>query len=216
MRDGGLLSVVWARARLAGMGGIFLTGFGPFGDWTVNSSWEAVAHLAGCRRGLTAVRLPVDHLLAATQVRALAERLRPDVLLLTGLAPDPVARLETVGRAGPLSPHGGPVARRGRWPFAAAQAAVAARGLSLRLSGDAGRYVCDTTYWAALGTRVPLVTFLHLPPPGPVWTPARGAKVVEAVLEAGTSGWEGRMRPDAAHRSNGSIVRQARRWVSAR
>ena len=58
----------------------------------------------------------------------------------------------------------------------------------MRFSGDAGGYVCDTTYWAALGTGVPLVAFLHLPPPGPVWTPARGARVVAAVLAAAAGG----------------------------
>jgi hypothetical protein len=60
----------------------------------------------------------------------------------------------------------------------------------MRLSDDAGGYVCDTTYWAALGTDVPRVAFLHLPPPGPVWTPERGAWVVESVLAAtGVHAW---------------------------
>ena len=165
------------------MSGILLAGFEPFRHWTVNSSWEAVSCLASRRRGMTAARLPVDHRLAAERLRELVAQMRPDVLLLTGLAPDAVARLETVGRAGPLSPHGGPVARSGRWDFAAAMRAAGARGLAMRLSFDAGLYVCDTTYWAALGTGVPRVAFLHLPPPGPVWTPARGAMVAEAVLQ---------------------------------
>jgi hypothetical protein len=65
---------------------------------------------------------------------------------------------------------------------------VAALGLAMRLSDDAGGYVCDTTYWAALGTEAPQVAFLHLPPPGPVWTPARGARLVEAVLAAAVDG----------------------------
>jgi len=170
--------------NLHAMSGILLTGFEPFRHWTVNSSWEAVSYLAARRRGLVAARLPVDHRLAAERLREVVADLQPDVLLMTGLAPDPVARLETIGRAGPLSPHGGPVLRRGRWPFADALRAVRSRGLAIRLSGDAGLYVCDTTYWAGLGTGVPLVVFLHLPPPGPVWTSRRGAAVVEAVLTA--------------------------------
>jgi pyroglutamyl-peptidase len=153
-------------------------------QWPVNSSWEAVSHLAGRRGDLLAERLPVDHELAAAAVRALIDDLCPEVVLLTGLADDPVPRLERLGRAGPLSQQGGPLERQGRWPWAAACDAVTARGLPVRLSGDAGGYVCDTTYWAALGTDAPLVAFLHLPPPGPVWTPERGARVAEAVLVA--------------------------------
>jgi pyroglutamyl-peptidase len=166
------------------MTAILLTGFEPFRDWAVNSSWEAVAHLATRRRGLRVARLPVDHGRAAAGIAELIGVLRPEAVLLTGLASDPVPRLELYGRAWPLAPHGGPVVRRGRWPFAAAHTAVRARGLPVRLSGDAGSYVCDTTYWAALGTGAPLVGFLHLPPVSPVWTPARAARVVEAVLDA--------------------------------
>jgi pyroglutamyl-peptidase len=170
------------------MAAILLTGFEPFRHWAVNSSWEAVSHLAARRRGVAAVRLPVDHRQAAEAVRDSVADLRPEILLLTGLADRPVPRLELFGRAGPLSPHGAPVVRRGRWPFTAARAAVSARGLPMRLSGDAGGYVCDTTYWAALSTGAPLVAFLHLPPVGPVWTPARGARVIEAVLSAARAG----------------------------
>ena len=169
------------------MTAILLTGFEPFADWPVNSSWEAVRHLAARRRGVVAERLPVDHVRAAEAIRELVEAAQPEIMLLTGLADDPVARLERYGRAGPLSPHGGPPVRRGRWPWAVARRAVSARGLAMRFSGDAGGYVCDTTYWAALGTGAPLVAFLHLPPPGPVWTRERGARVVGAVLDAALS-----------------------------
>jgi len=167
---------------------ILLTGFEPFRQWPVNSSWEAVRHLAERRGDLSAKRLPVDHELAATAVRALIDELRPEIVLLTGLADDPVPRLERLGRAGPLPPHGGPSERPGRWPWAAARDGVVEQGLPIRLSDDAGGYVCDTTYWAALGTGVPLVAFLHLPPPGPDWLPERGARVVEAVLAAAMGG----------------------------
>ena len=163
---------------------ILLTGFEPFGRWEVNSSWEAVRHLAGRRRGIEAVCLPVDHARAAAEIAGLIRAQGPDIVLMTGLAGDPVARLELLGRAGPLHASGGPPVRRGRWPWTTAQARVRRRGLPLRLSADAGGYVCDTTYWAALGSSVPLVAFLHLPPVGPVWTPARAALAVETVLDA--------------------------------
>lgn len=170
---------------------ILLTGFEPFGGWPVNSSWEAVNRLAARRRGIEARLLPVDHERAAEDLRGYVAGFRPDVLLLTGLASGPVPRLERIGRGGPLSPHGGPVFRRGRWPWAGAHAEARARGFPLRASYDAGRFVCETTYWAALGTGVPLVAFLHLPPVGPVWTPRRAARAVEAVLAAALNGRAG-------------------------
>jgi pyrrolidone-carboxylate peptidase len=166
------------------MSAILLTGFEPFRQWPVNSSWEAVSHLAQQRGDLVAERLPVDHELAAAAIRALIGDLRPRIVLLTGLADDPVPRLERLGRAGPLSAAENPPERHGRWPWQAACDRVAARGLPMQLSEDAGGYVCDTTYWAALGSEAPQVAFLHLPPSGPDWTPERGARVVEAVLSA--------------------------------
>ena len=76
----------------------------------------------------------------------------------------------------------------GRGAWGAGRGGVVERGLPIRLSDDAGGYVCDTAYWAALGTGVPLVAFLHLPPPGPDWAPERGARVVESVLAAAMGG----------------------------
>ena len=166
------------------MSKILLTGFEPFRHWPVNSSWEAVRHLAGRRSDLSAQCLPVDHEHAAVAVRGLIERMRPEIVLLTGLADDPEPRLEQIGRPGPLADHGEPEVRLGRWPWEAALQRAAERMLPIRLSSDAGGYVCDTTYWAALGMDAPMVVFLHLPPPGPVWTPERSAQVVEAVLDA--------------------------------
>lgn len=163
---------------------ILLSGFEPFGSWTVNSSWEAVQLIDGRRRDIEVARLPVDHRAAAEAVGALVRALGADIVLLTGLAADPVPRLERLGRAGVLGVDGGPPLRRGRWPWAAAHVRAAARGMPLRRSADAGSYVCDTTYWAALGTAAPLVAFLHLPPVGFAWPPARAAALVEAVLEA--------------------------------
>ncbi len=165
------------------MAEVLLTGFEPFDCWPVNSSWEVVRRFAH-RQGITVARLPVAHAAAAAAVRSLIARRRPAAALLTGLAPEPLPRLELIGRAGPLAADGGPPARRGRWPFARALARLRARGEPVRLSTDAGGFVCDTTYWAALGTTAPRVVFLHLPPLGPVWTPCRMERIVATMLLA--------------------------------
>ncbi len=164
---------------------ILLTGFGPFDRWAVNSSWEAVRRVAG--RGIEAAWLPVDHAGAAERVEALVRELAPEAVLLCGLTPGPEPRLERVGRPGPLAAAGAASLRHGRWPWGAAHDRAAARALPLGRSTDAGGYVCDSTYWAALGTGAPLVAFLHLPPVGGAWTPARLAAAAEAVLGAALS-----------------------------
>lgn len=156
------------------MSRIVVTGFEPFGEWPVNPSGEAVWLL----EGVSAHVLPVDHELAAETVRGIVRREQPDVILLTGLAAGSCFRLETVARG----PERG--LRRGRWPFAAAQARLAGRGLPCRLSRDAGRYVCETSYFAALGTGVPRVAFLHVPPLGGVWTARRIARAMALCLGA--------------------------------
>ncbi|MBK0399846.1 hypothetical protein H0I76_11650 [Limibaculum sp. M0105] len=163
------------------MARVLMTGFEPFRHWQVNSSWEAVRLLGGRLRDVAAACLPVEHHAAAQAVRELIAREGPEVVLLAGLAPDPVLRLETVARPGPLAPWAGGV-RRGRWGWPEALGALRSAGLPVRVSRDAGGYVCDTTYWAALGEGPRRVAFMHLPPPGPVWTPERAARALSAAL----------------------------------
>jgi len=53
-----------------------------------------------------------------------------------------------------------------------------------RCSTDAGTYVCESIYWAALGLNGPnMVGFLHLPPLGVQWTARRLSRVVETCLD---------------------------------
>ena len=164
-----------------GRGSVLVTGFGPFRHWQVNSSGEAV-RLLHRRCGAATSRLTVDHEEAAQEIRGLIAATRPRAVLLTGLAAGAALRLETLARPGPLAPEGGPVVRRGRWPVAAAMAALAAQGVPARTSTDAGGYVCDTTYWAALGAFDGPCLFLHVPPIGGSWTARRIARGIEAVL----------------------------------
>ena len=61
---------------------------------------------------------------------------------------------------------GAPTARRGPAPFARLAAAVRSRAVQVRVSRDAGTYLCNYTYWRALGAAPanrPLVLFVHIP-----------------------------------------------------
>lgn len=141
---------------------ILLTAFEPFGGRAVNASECLVAAACRRRRDLEALVLPVDHAAAAEALTTALEACAPSVLLMTGEWGGPRYRIEAFARPGPLVPTARGV-RAARWPLARARGAMAARGLSVALSGDAGRYVCDTTFWVALGRVVPMVGFLHVP-----------------------------------------------------
>jgi pyroglutamyl-peptidase len=150
---------------------VLVTGFEPFGRWRINSSWEA-ARLLPKRLGsrVVVVRLPVHRQRAAAMLKALLERHRPEACLLTGLARGPKLRIERVARrpralAGP----GAPGRFAGSWPVTEQGLALRQSGLPYRISINAGRYVCDSTYWALLNFRInkgwPVsVGFLHVPP----------------------------------------------------
>src|SRR5262249_34476914 len=71
-------------------------------------------------------------------------------------------------------PHGtialrGPTARRGNAPLMHLAGATRKSASPARLSGDAGRYLCNYLYWRALEQTAktrPLVQFVHIPPLG--------------------------------------------------
>lgn len=105
---------------------------------------------------------------------------------MTGLADDRECRLERIGRD--LSGR----AFSGAWRWAEAERAIRAAGGAVRASEDAGGYVCDTSYAAALAVRDEgarpsgdgpvAVAFLHVPPLSERWPVERIADAIEAAL----------------------------------
>lgn len=174
------------------MRAVLVTGFGPFPGMPANPS-AALARAVGAalrrRAGPEARVLVLRTAYAAipgTLRPALAEA--PAAVLMLGVAtrarrvrvevcarnrasrllPDaagrPAARLD-------LDPWG-PPARRS--PAAAEALAVLRRhGLDARLSNDAGRYLCNASYYAALAAPCP-VLFMHIPPVPRTRRPVRG------------------------------------------
>lgn len=168
---------------------ILVTAFEPFGPYRVNSSWEAARVLERRFAGrVVAARLPVHRARAAAALAALLRHHRPEACLLTGLARGPRLRIETVARrpralAGPDAP--GLLA--GSWPVAEAGLALRLSGLPYRVSRNAGRYVCDSTYWALLMFRINNgwprdAGFLHVPPLSRRFTAARLAAGMERIV----------------------------------
>ncbi|GJD57830.1 peptidase C15 [Methylobacterium dankookense] len=174
------------------MNPVLVTGFGPFPGMPRNPS-AALARAIGAAlrlRGGPAPRILVLRTAYAsipgTLLPALAER--PAAVLMLGVASRAKRiRVETRARnrASRLYPDAsgrtaarldldpdGPASRRSS---AAAQALATLRrhGLDARPSNDAGRYLCNASYYAALAADCPAL-FVHIPPVPRTARPLRG------------------------------------------
>jgi pyroglutamyl-peptidase len=166
---------------------VLLTGFGPFPGAPFNPSAVLVKALARRRRPALANIERVTHVFATTYAsvdRELPKLLaqKPDIVLMFGVA----GRrrhlcVETRARnaisvlfpdaSGHRPQHtvivrGGPAALMGHAPFAVLHGAARPSGFPVRLSRDAGSYLCNYVYWRALErtrTGDPSVQFVHIP-----------------------------------------------------
>jgi pyroglutamyl-peptidase len=168
---------------------VLLTGFGRFPGAPFNPTAGLARRLAARRRPAFADVSRIAHVFQTSyaavdrELPALLKQMRPDVVLLFGVATrSKYLRIETRARnaRSPLFPDvdgdrpsagtiavGEPVTRMGRAPQRALLAAVRAQRLPVRLSHSAGRYLCNFAYWRALaltdGSHAPLVSFIHVP-----------------------------------------------------
>lgn len=166
---------------------VLITGFGPFPRAPFNPSALVAKALARRRRPALASLRRHAHVFATEYAcvdrdlpRLFAQQ--PDVVLMFGLVGQArELRIETRARnaTSPLLPDAGkyrpqhntiefgaPAARGGRAPFTRLAAAVRGRAVRVRISRDAGTYLCNYAYWRALGAAPsgrPLVLFVHIP-----------------------------------------------------
>jgi len=178
---------------------LLLTGFEPFGPYAQNPSWIAAAAVAErLPEFVVARQLPVDyHIARRSLLDALCE-LNPLACLCTGLAPGDYFRLEQLARKPQkFADLPGEPQYPSTWPWEPMEAIFRRQNIPHRRSTDAGRYICESTFWTLLdyaATHSPKMPagFLHVPAISDTWPVER---VVEAV-------WEGiRSSPeDAASR----------------
>jgi pyroglutamyl-peptidase len=166
---------------------VILTGFGPFPGEPFNPSAALVKALARRRRPALAEIECTIHVFATTYESVDRElpklfAQRPDIVLMFGLAASRRELcIETRARnaIALLSPDasghraergvivaGGPTSRRGVAPFADLAGAVRTSRFPTRLSRDAGRYLCNYSYWRGLEAsrnKDALVQFVHIP-----------------------------------------------------
>lgn len=185
---------------------VLVTGFGPFGPVTANPSEALLAHLPPRIGGhaVTTAVLPVD----TEAVRPILDAhyaAGPDVVIHCGVARYrrvlslerwAVNRLDfdladNAGRTlrnQPIEP-GGPEGRDTRLPVDAILAAWAEAGLPGAASADAGAYLCNQTFYAALSSLPPHVPagFVHVPPEAHLPVPRQAEAVRLAVTAALTA-----------------------------
>jgi pyroglutamyl-peptidase len=164
---------------------ILITGFGPFPGAPYNPTIKLVERLVRLRRPALADVPIVGHVFETSyaavdrDLPALLERHRPDALLMFGLAArTKYIRIETRARnALALLPDAsGAVLRRGviaqgealdrimPAPHRRLLSAARSAGVPVKLSRDAGRYLCNYICWRASETGGPkLAAFVHVP-----------------------------------------------------
>uniref|UniRef100_A0A8C9DIC4 Pyroglutamyl-peptidase I like n=1 Tax=Prolemur simus TaxID=1328070 RepID=A0A8C9DIC4_PROSS len=164
---------------------VVVTGFGPFRQHLVNSSWEAVKELSQLGLGndveleLRTLQLPVDYREARRRVARIWEELQPQLTVHVGMdASAKAIFLEQCGKnrgyrdadvrgfrpeGGVCLPDGPEVIASGVSMKAVCRG-VAIGDLEVAFSRDAGRYVCDYTYYLSLHHGNGHAALIHVPP----------------------------------------------------
>ena len=155
---------------------ILLTGFEAFGEFKINSSWEAIQVLDNEKNPhLICGCLPVDYHAARDQLLHLLESYQPTTCLCTGLAAGNKFRLERIARKpAQFEDMKGPPLLTGQWDWDKVLQSFQAKNLPVYFSEDAGQYVCESTYWTLLDFRdhnefPNKAAFLHVPPLSEDW-----------------------------------------------
>ncbi|MFC6335346.1 pyroglutamyl-peptidase I [Pseudomonas sp. CCM 7891] len=166
---------------------VLLTGFEPFDQSPVNSSWEAVRQLDGVLL-MDDVRVVVEQLpcafaTAGVCLKALLDEHRPQMVIATGLAPGRSemsiervainlndARIpDNLGEQPidtPVVP-GGPAAYFSTLPIKAMVQALREAGIPASVSQTAGTFVCNQVFYSlqhALAGSTVRSGFIHVPP----------------------------------------------------
>lgn len=170
---------------------VLLTGFEPFGEYAINSSWEA-SRLVGAQlmQPVVARCLPVDYAPAREALLAALTQYQPTICLCTGLTSDTAFAVERVARKpAQFSALPGPALLEGAWPWAELEQQLQTAGCAAITSYDAGQYVCESTYWSLLDFRQQFgypayAAFIHIPPLSPELTAPFIATALGNVLQA--------------------------------
>ncbi|XP_039190621.1 pyroglutamyl-peptidase 1 isoform X1 [Crotalus tigris] len=192
---------------------VVVTGFGPFGEYSVNASWIAVQELEKMGLGedvdLHVYEIPVEYQAVQRLIPALWKKHSPQKAFdlfskqlvvhvgLSGMAT--TVTLEkcghNVGYRGLDNCHfcpgseccieGGPECIDSIIDMDAVCKRVSALGLdvTVTISEDAGRYLCDFTYYTSLYQSHGRSAFVHVPPLGKPYSAEQLGRALQAIIE---------------------------------
>ncbi|XP_060223305.1 pyroglutamyl-peptidase 1-like protein isoform X3 [Meriones unguiculatus] len=146
---------------------VVVTGFGPFQQHLVNSSWEAVKELSKLGLGadanleLRTLQLPVDYREVKRRLTTIWEDLQPQCGKNRGYRDSDVRGFQPEG--GVCLP-GGPEVMLSVVSMKEVSRRVALEDVEVAFSRDAGRYLCDYTYYLSLHLGNGHATLIHVPP----------------------------------------------------
>ncbi|XP_035410665.1 pyroglutamyl-peptidase 1-like protein isoform X2 [Cygnus atratus] len=144
---------------------VVVTGFGPFRQHLVNSSWEAVKELS--KRGLgktidlRITQLPVVYQKAKEQVFKIWTTLQPLCGKNKGYKEMDACGFHPEGGCCMLD---GPEKIESTINMKTLWKNISVEGIDIIFSRDAGRYICDYTYYASLYYGNGRAAFIHVPP----------------------------------------------------
>ena len=186
---------------------VLVTGFGPFHHIVINASWEAVKELEklGLEHNSLPVRLETRQMEVAydyvsSTLPALYEETNPRLCVHVGVSPYNVMMLEKYGRnvgyqnsdirgRCPSSGYcvsGGPEAICSKFDVDKLCQKVTQKqsAVKVRVSEDAGRYLCDFIYYKSLHLNKAPVLFVHVPELGKPYSASELAQALQHLIVA--------------------------------
>jgi pyroglutamyl-peptidase len=186
---------------------VLLTGFEPFGDSDINSSWETASQIGQHTISgvdIEVVRLPVSFIGSGKLIRKLLQTHKPDVLVMLGqrgkgqsvdIERIAINMMDSVNPDNDgFSPRELPIVENGSNAYFSNMSvktlkdALEKSNIPSKVSNSAGLYVCNSTYYHALSeifyNELPTkAVFVHLPKLSDDFTIEFLVKSIKKIIE---------------------------------
>jgi pyroglutamyl-peptidase len=167
---------------------VLITGFEPFDEYKINSSWETAKNLTSLPDYVHRIELPVDHIKARYMLVGFLNELQPSICLCMGLCPGNLFRIEQLARKPDLFVNLiSEDTLSGIWPWKEMSNVFKKSHIGFIFSNDAGNYVCESTYWTLLEYKQIYgfpknAAFLHIPPLSDTLSITETTSVVHKII----------------------------------
>ncbi|XP_030017256.1 pyroglutamyl-peptidase 1 [Sphaeramia orbicularis] len=183
---------------------VIVTGFEPFGEHTVNSSWVAVQELERLGLGeeidLHVCEVPVEYQAVQNLLPSMWKEHQPQLVVHVGVSG--LAKKVTLEQCG----HNKGYKRLDNCNFCPASSCCMENGpdcissvldmetvckrvresgidVAVTVSKDAGRYLCDYTYYTSLYLGQGRSAFIHVPPLGKPYSSQDLGRALQAIVQ---------------------------------